>query len=1844
MKKRVFSILGAAAAAFLLFAGCQMDNADGGSEKSNAAKIEDAVKELNTKFKEPLKHGDTLPTKSGDVSIEWQRDDEYIENGKVKAPTTTDAEKAKTPKDVTFKAKLTCGGETKEQKFTAKIKYRLITQEEQDAAKALDEAIRELKSKVTEQLLPDVEKIELPNKAGEYDVTWKAEPEDIINTKTGAVTHKEGTESDTVKLTATLKKGDKTAATMTFYIKVFQKSFTVTDKTRVDAAMADLKLPEELPDGKTLDLPASENGVSISWKSETPEVFNDAGVPTRPNSLTPVEGKLTATFTKGDETKTKTYTIKVYPADATVVQLTKNALTLERTVISDNEPALPLPQEKNGVSITWTSGSAAAVIEGDKAKRGKVQGSSENVTLTAALKKGTADATQTFTIRVFAPNVQPSEPSDTELLEAAEKTLKASIKAEVSSPTDTKLELKKDVPVNGRTVKVTWLKSEPDRINLKTGEITFPTLADGKGPTHVKLTAQLKAPKGEKKDVSITVIVKHKAAGPTPQNPAKDVADALAELQRKVSQEQTIADDKPLDFIKEKTIGNGVSVAWKSSDNTTINETTGAVKRPEGAEGKTVTLTATLSKAGATPQTYKVTVTVKGKAAVLTDEDLVKVAASKLTLPTESKNGQAITLPKPDPADGVAVTWKSRNTNVIKDDGTVVPPPAPKPVDVKLTATLKKGSAEKPVIKTVKVFPTDFAMAKWAAGTFTIQKTAKHDDTIKLPVELIALEGRTDKASVRWTAVSAPTGIIDTGSGKVNAPSKQKSGAGPTKVKLIAECQVGEKKATHDYEVSVEHRDATADEIVEEAFSKFDLKAEDKDVRSPKNKIDLPTKLENDVTISWTVASGANDVIGVGKDNLGKITYKESAKPKTSKVTLKATFSKAGATNSPFKTFEITVHHKVDPSKALDDAVNELEIAQKEIKSDDDLTLPEPDAAYGVTVTWTSSSGVIAINGEKGAVKRPYGIGSEKVTLTATGMKDGKTKSKTFDLTVTYRNDGAWRAFKEDAVSAVKLELSKTGEGGIDKEKVVADVTGTTAKDWEAGINHPYSFNEAGIYLVRFTVTAPAASTGMRFSVHMEDGNRDLASVPFTANTTAAEQSYLVYVDNEAKGKNASLSLSLKTGKTTVEKVAVEYKNAWGTDHDGIKAWNFWNSKATSGAAVAASGVTATGITLHEWVGKDVVVSGADVGVEYAAKAMAAGKKYVQFKVGADIETVKLLGKDSKAIAICDMEDSNKDTLCYFEVDVKDADKAELKIQFLPKPVTGGANGTEKTISIADVALKDALPAGATKLTLRTDPVKFSNNWTVLTGGYDVPNKDVYAVSASGTDSITLRLDRAAEDVSGRPYIKLTYAAGTLESGKKYNVTYDLTGMEKPWTQLVDKDGNKCKVNGQDGAMGNLRGAVCATAGNGFVELYPKAVGTYSITNMQITKVAVEGKLDNSGIIGDIAGGWKTSDAKELTPAGDGKTYTFDFQAEKHTVFWKLLVNKDSKNDVFGGPQSGEDLEVKVGEEKELQRGNNAENSKACKTDVEGTAKYRLTLKVTEAGGNISKVTAKIEKIAAPTSWLLDADAYVKTAIKRFKGESADSGDQKTEQRKLKNPTKAAENERVYAPVMFMAEATEHEFEISNGSDTWKGGSQIMPGDTFTELANGGSTAVKVKGLRVGSQYELKVKTFLDGSTKKLSVNVKEPPYATIKFKAVGVQNGVGEVFLNGQNLDEPKPLAGSNDGWLPWPIKSWNSSSGNATYTMVKEKYPDHFANVTSTSATFAVEYRWYYPSDTYNFTKIKIIGCKKSNGDGEKDNGCETGDIANIKVPSNGSGTVGKTYTVTIKVSDSSYTITEN
>lgn len=1822
MKKKVFSILGAAAAAFLLFAGCQMDNDSGSTEKSNGQKIKDAITTLTKDLEKPFNDGDTLPLKKGDVTVTWSADSQGIiskggENGKVTAPLA----ETEGVESVEVEATLKAGEETQKHTFTVKVNRRVLTPEE----KALEEAKKELSQKMQAQsrLLPNADAIDLPKKLGEVDITWESSNPEIIKDD-GTVTHKDGEGSDTVKLTATLKKGEGGKEIKAeFEITVYQKDRKIDDKTLVETVKATLSVPEEVRTSEKLDLPTSKDGVTIEWSSDKNNI-SKTGEVTLPDTLEPVTVNLEAALTKGDAHDTAKFVVKVYPSDKTVVTLTKNTLTID-TVIDDEHPTIALPTSKNGVAIVWKSNGAAAVVEnGDTAKRGTVKGSKETVKLTATFTKGGESLDRNFEVTVYAENVKPSEPSAAEILDKAEKELKAALSGnQYSYPTE-KVKLPSFIGEGKNKVTISGWKSTPALIDVETGKITYPTLADGKGPTTVKLTATLKSAQGMKKPVEITVVLVHKSTEPAPQDPKKKLQAALEELKSKIPTPQTIIEDgKKFDLVKK--IGD-VAIKWHSTDNDTVNEETGTVKQPEGSETKTVTLTATLSISGATPEKYTVTVTVKGKTAAHTDQDDVDALAGELTkdMATGTKNGAKLFLP--GGKNGVTVVWKSGTPDRIKDDGTVTPPPAPHPVKVVMTATLTKGTAApKTVPHTVTVYPKDEELAEWAAKQFNIPKTANDGDTLKLPAELDLPDGQ-GKAGVEWTAKSDhPDCSINTDNGMVKAPPKLKT-PGPTKVVLTAKAAVNGKPGSYDYEVSVASRDPSDQETVDAAASKLGKPQED--VMSPTAKIELKPEIDG-VSIIWTASpTGYIGDSNGGKANLGKITYKKSAKPGSQKVTLTANLKKGSG--MALKTFYVTVHNIVDKELALDDA--EAELARKmpkEITEDKDLTLPTPDPQYDVNVTWASDSGIIKINGNTGKVERPYGIGSEKVKLTATLTKDGKHKTKEFDITVKYRNDGAWKAFTNEAgaVSAVKLALSGNT---FEEEKVVATVTGETPKDWEAGISHPWKFETEGVYLIGFDVKAGAANTDMRLSVHLKEGGRDIATVPFKVNTGAQTFQYLVYINGSAKGKEVDLSLSLRKGMTTIEKLSVENREKWEPKHDSWKPWNFWNNNGD--AAVTAFDMQADGISLHESIGEGKTTDREQIGVEYNTTTATAGNKCVQFTVGEEVETVKLLGKGGKSLAVCDVPEDKANQACCFDVKVEDADKDDLKLQFLPKPLA--AKG-EKDVKVSAVKLTDSTgstPTGSTKLALRGEPEAF-DMWKVEAHKFNDPNSDVYAVTAQSGNSITLTVKKAVS--GGEQYIKLSFGPETLLAGKKYNVTYDLSGANKPWTELVDKKGQKCKVGSATGANGNLTGAECKEGGDGYVEMYPKALGTYVITNMKVQEIAAEGKLDKGGIYGDITGGWELSKAKDLTPVGDGKTYTFDFTPEKNTVYWKVLVDKTRENDIFGGEQTGKDLEVKAdGTEVELKHLNNS-SGKACMTTLEATAQYRLTLTVTEASGNISKVTAKIVKTTEPTGWLLNDDASVETAIKRFEGETTDQGGKQTDQRKFKNPTKE-DNDRLYK-LTFTADKEEHEFAIKNGSDTWQGGTVNANGN-YTDLTKGGGTKTKISGLRIGGKYTLTAKTSIVGGEKKLSVKVKEigDTYATIKFQVINIPGGVDEVYLctNGWLFyDANSP---SKDR-LPYPIKTWNTGSTDDGYDEVKKAYSKHFATVSGNKASFdELTLVWYNPSGDYNMGWMHIVGCEQDNGQG-KHNQVNSVIAGPTKVPGSGSGMAGKTYIVEINCNNS-------
>ena len=165
------------------------------------------------------------------------------------------------------------------------------------------------------------------------------------------------------------------------------------------------------------------------------------------------------------------------------------------------------------------------------------------------------------------------------------------------------------------------------------------------------------------------------------------------------------------DFTLPSKGTNGSSITWKlaANDNAVIDSDGYTVKitRSDDAD-VTVTFTATLTMEGIS-DTKDINVVVKK---TMTDADVVKAAAEQLTIVNADAVKGNITLPTEIEVEGTdkvaTVEWKSANTAVITDtdnDGKAAGVVTRQDTDtqVKLTASVKCGSAMKPVTITVTV-------------------------------------------------------------------------------------------------------------------------------------------------------------------------------------------------------------------------------------------------------------------------------------------------------------------------------------------------------------------------------------------------------------------------------------------------------------------------------------------------------------------------------------------------------------------------------------------------------------------------------------------------------------------------------------------------------------------------------------------------------------------------------------------------------------------------------------------------------------------------------------------------------------------------------------------------------------------------------------------------------------------------------------------------------------------------------------------------------------------------------------------------------------------------------------
>ncbi|RXI41140.1 hypothetical protein DP129_01785 [Clostridium tetani] len=353
---------------------------------------------------------------------------------------------------------------------------------------------------------------------------------------------------------------------------------------------------------------------------------------------------------------------------------------------------------------------------------------------------------------------------------------------------------------------------------------------------------------------------------------------------------------------------------------------------------------------------------------------------------------------------GTIITWESSNPSIINSKGKVTRPTSGnKDEIVTLKSTITKDGVKttKEFIVTVKAEEKvnksdkekeqkekeekekqEQAEKERQKKLADVQSVQKAKDNLKLTnlnniTSNINLPEDIDGVSITWE--SNNSSVVD-GKGNVTRPAAVN---GDVSVTLKATLKKDEAEDTKDFIVTVKAKDFTDEELADMALNTLQLEGK---LDSVVDNLKLPTKDDkNTVDITW---SSSNESV-ISNDGVVKRSDKDE------NAILTATLKKGSITKT--KEFNIVVKAKEkDIQEELKLIANSLKIANED-SIEKDITLPT--SLDGATITWQSSNETVITN--TGKVSRPQiGKSDEKVTLTATITKDGKSETKALTLTV----------------------------------------------------------------------------------------------------------------------------------------------------------------------------------------------------------------------------------------------------------------------------------------------------------------------------------------------------------------------------------------------------------------------------------------------------------------------------------------------------------------------------------------------------------------------------------------------------------------------------------------------------------------------------------------------------------------------------------------------------------------------------------------------------------------------------------------------------------------------------
>ena len=794
--------------------------------KTNAAvqEAEKAKEKLEISYvsgdsKDAVTQDLTLPAAvSGftDVSITWKSDkpETVKDDGTVIRPDLDTT--------VTLTATLEKNGEKTKKTFTVTVKGT--------AAEWIEE---KLKNAGVQPLVISGTAAEV-TLSGSEEVTWTSNQPAVIDVQgkhegTCAVTKPTGTASVSVILTATVTKAG-LKKEKSFTVVVYPENSTLD----IDKLLTAIALPAETE--TDIPLPKTIDGIaetSITWQSDKADVL----------SIDTSDGKVTGKITRKEQDETvgltatlsykgaerqKTFTVTVRrDYDKAAVKNAFEKLGIGYTSGNSESSVtenLELLENIAGVSITWKSDKPETVKDD-----GTVIRSAETdiqVTLTATLTKGQATKQKIFTVTVLRDQDRADVKTAYNKLEIGYKT------GDKSDKVTQNLTLPKTV-AEAAGVSITWKSDKPETVK-DDGTVIRPVEAD----IQVTLTATLtKGKAAEQKAFTVTVLHdQDKLDVKTAYNKLEigyKTGDSKDAVRHKLTLSKTVAE------------AAGVSITWKSDKPETI-KVDGTVIRPAEADIQ-VTLTATLTKGQATKQkTFTVT--------VLRDQDIADLESALKKLKIGYKNqwdnerlvrGDLILPDKVDGFTGVAVTWESNNTDIIKNDGKVTRPDLD--TKVTLTATLKKNKAEIKKPFTVKVIGFAKEQVEDALSAATVTPLVIQKSHSLYQITLSGSSEPTLSALLTWT--SSHPAVIDV-KGKPSGTYPVTSPAKKTIVTLTAKAEKAGIAKEKNFTVTVfpENSNPSLDEWFDAAIPK-----------EVTTDIDLPANYDGTsaTAITWTSSNDA---------------------------------------------------------------------------------------------------------------------------------------------------------------------------------------------------------------------------------------------------------------------------------------------------------------------------------------------------------------------------------------------------------------------------------------------------------------------------------------------------------------------------------------------------------------------------------------------------------------------------------------------------------------------------------------------------------------------------------------------------------------------------------------------------------------------------------------------------------------------------------------------------------------------------------------------------------------------------------------------------------------------------